>query len=176
MKTILTIILLIFTTVSFSQETQVEVLKELKKLTSDSGHYIKNKNDSTKIIVYQLCDNWSEKAKQLENLTSKSELKSLIKDENAAINILGYIFKLNVENKKEVAEQILYQMMDDEMKFIKSSCGDAYSSYSYFRYLLKLMTTQNPYFEADFKFKKRELKKIKDKMIAVETMHFIMNQ
>ena len=167
---------MISTLYSFSQENKDQIIFELKELTANSGFFYINKTDSTKTTVYQLCNHWSDKVNQLRKNLDSTDIENLINDQNAAINVLGYIFKLEKNNIKENAIDILNEMMSSKIKFMKSSCSDANSTYSHYRYLLMLMTNENPYFKADFEFKKKELEKLKNRMMAIEfVVHYKLN-
>ena len=154
---------------AFAQTKKDTIITELKLITADSGHSMRKKSDSTKIIIYQLCGRWSEKVNYLTNNLTQLEIAELENDKNASINIIGLISKLENNNTKEFAIEQINALLKKDIKFMNSSCSDAITTNSISRYLLYLMTYENPFFKPKFKLRKREIKKLENKILIAET-------
>ena len=142
-------------------------------LTAYSGHTMRKKSDSTKIIVYRLCERWAEKVNFLTNNLTEIEIIELETDKNASINIIGLVSRLEKNNTKGFAIEQINILLNRDIKFMNIGCSDAISTNSVSRYLLYLMTYDNQFFKPSFKLRKREIKKLKEKILISETKFWL---
>lgn len=123
------------------------------------------KSDSTKIIIYRFCEHWTEVMNLKSNLSGE-ELLELTKNENATLNIIGLIYKLEKNNKKEYAIRLIQNLIDSEKKFIGYGCSDAITSRPIEQFFLYLITEKNLLFEPDFDLNESEVDRIERKILV----------
>ena len=99
---------------------------------------------------------------------SLDDKRAEIKD-NDIPDIIERYHKLEKENTKDFAMTQMDKLLSSEMKLINIGCSDAISTNSISRYLFYLLTYENPFFKPDFKLKKREMKKLEEKILIAET-------
>jgi len=175
LRNLITYIIILFSLCVFSQSKKDSIISDLKILTADSGYTIRKKNDSTKnkFIVYRLCESWAEKVNYLKlNLTEKDIADFELK-KNASMHVIAIISKLEKNNSKDCAIAEIDKLLKGEMKLMNVGCSDAISTNSISRYLLYLMTYDNPFFQPDFKLRKREVKKLKEKILIIENKFWL---
>ena len=88
-----------------SQTKKDSILNSLRN--EISGISFRKKDDSTKILVYKLCESRYEEVAYLKHNLKESEINALLHEENAALNIIGYIILLEKNNTKQNAFEIL---------------------------------------------------------------------
>ena len=171
MKNLITYSIILISLCAFSQSKTDSIISELTELTANSGHTIRKESDSIKneFIVYRLCERWAEKVEYLKSNLTEEEITELEKKKNASMHIIALIAKLEKENTKDFAMTQMDKLLSSEMKLINIGCSDAISTNSISRYLFYLLTYENPFFKPDFKLKKREMKKLEEKILIAET-------
>ena len=143
-------------------------MEELKKETINPSIRLSKKSDSTKIIVYRLCERWSDQIEYLKNDSSESEIINLLIDENAALNIIGLIIRLDRKNKKEYAKELLNELISWDVNYMSIGCSDSINTMPIASYFLYILTSKNLFFKPDFRMKKKEIKAFENKIIVAE--------
>jgi hypothetical protein len=101
LKKLILIILFLNLNFVFSQTKKDSILSELLNETENSAISFRKKSDSTKIIVYRLCEHWYEKVYYLKSNLTEDDISELKTEKNASLNIIGLIRELEKENTKK---------------------------------------------------------------------------
>jgi len=171
LRNLITYSIILISLCAYSQSKTNSIISELTELTANSGQTIRKKSDSIKneFIVYRLCESWAEKVEYLKTNLTDEEISELEEYKNASMHVIAVIAKLEKENTKDFALTEIDKLISGEMKLMNIGCSDAISTNSISRYLLYLLTYENPFFKPDFKLKKREIKKLEEKILIAET-------
>jgi hypothetical protein len=145
---------------------------ELRNKTVESGITFRKKSDSTKIVVYRLCEPWADKVSYLKSNLTDTEIKELKADKNASMNIIGLITELEKNNTKEYAIKIIDDLIKIDGKYMSYGCSDAISTMPISKYFLYLLTDGNFFFKPDFKLKKKEIIEIENKILIAENKYW----
>jgi len=136
--------------------------------SANTGLKIIKKSNSNEVVVYRLCESWSDKIDYLKSELTDLEIKKLKTEQNGSMNIIGLITELEKNNNKEYAIEIIDNLLKTKLKHIISGCYDNVFSRSISGYFLYLLSKDNLLFKPDFKLKRKEIKQIKSRILIAE--------
>lgn len=164
MKIYLLLFFLLFNCFS-SQSKKDSIINFIKNDSKNVG--ISLRKDSTKIIVYKLCERWYKEIEFLKENLSSEEINHWKNDENATLNIIALISQIQKNgNKIFVREIVENEINKTAHKLMTSNCSDAISIMPQELFLLELIQNKNLFLFLDFKLSKKEFKKYRNQILS----------
>ncbi|GAA0736160.1 hypothetical protein [Gaetbulibacter jejuensis] len=137
--------------------------------SQESRIVIRKENDTTRKLVYQFCESWSENISFLKSNLKSEEILKLKLDKNTTIKLIGLISELENDNTKKKAFEILNGLINSEIEHLSYSCSyDVISSMSISNYFFILITQENQIFTPSFKLNEKERREFKNKILIAE--------
>ncbi|RYH72145.1 hypothetical protein EVU94_13840 [Flavobacteriaceae bacterium 144Ye] len=167
MRNLILIVFVLVSMLAHSQKDKESILEELKSETISGSIRFPNKTGSTK-IVYKICEEWSENIEFLKTHITDYEIEELEKNENATLNVIALVSKLERKNEKEYAIEILNTLIETEVKYISTGCYDAISTMSIAYYFLFLISDSYLIFKPKFELSKEEKQDFENRILIAE--------
>ena len=154
----------------FSQTKKDTIISKFKNQVKNTT--LSQKNSKTgevkKWKVYGFCSEWNTDIKYLQKNLTEKELTDLNNDENATLNLVAIIIKLNKNNQKEFALSELNELINKPTKYISNGCYDAMTVYPLSHYFLYLYQGESEVFKPNFKLSKKEKSKLEVRIMLDE--------
>lgn len=164
MKIYLFLSFLLFTCIIYGQNRKDSIINFIRNDSQKLG--ISLRKDSLQIPVYKLCERWYKEIDFLKRNLSNAEIANLENDENASLNIIALISKIQKNEKKSFVKEILEEEINrNSHKLFSKNCSDAISILPKELFLLELIQNKNFFLSINFKLSKKELQNYRNQIL-----------